>query len=276
MSGCRKRSGNRSRSKSPESPQKTPMKFPAFLFVSGCIAVSAQALDPAKQPPLPEKPIAVKKELLFSDDFKGTERDKRWHRVVDTFTFENGALKGTQTRDQNIPAADGKPEVKAHAAVYGLELPTKDSVVEAKIRFDGATMIDVEFDDRKYTGSHYGHIARAQAKLNGVTILDEREGTQNSRVVELRKDPVANKEEINRIIGAHSITYPAKLEPGKTYLFTVETVGEEMRVSIDGKVAAYLKSEGIGHPTKSKIELGVAGKSGWFEEIKVWNAERAK
>ena len=233
-------------------------------------------MDPAKQPPLPEKPIAVKKELLFSDDFKGTERDKRWHRVVDTFTFENGALKGTQTRDQNIPAADGKPEVKAHAAVYGLELPTKDSVVEAKIRFDGATMIDVEFDDRKYTGSHYGHIARAQAKLNGVTILDEREGTQNSRVVELRKDPVVNKEEINRIIGSHSITYPAKLEPGKTYLFTVETVGEEMRVAIDGKVAAYLKSEGIGHPTKSKIELGVAGKSGWFEEIKVWNAERAK
>ena len=252
------------------------MKFPAFVFVTGCVAFSAQALDPAKQPPLPEKPIAVKKELLFSDDFKGTERDKRWHRVVDTFTFENGALKGTQTRDQNIPAADGKPEVKAHAAVYGLELPTKDSVVEAKIRFDGATMIDVEFDDRKYTGSHYGHIARAQAKLNGVTILDEREGTQNSRVVELRKDPVANKEEINRIIGAHSITYPAKLEPGKTYLFTVETVGEEMRVSIDGKVAAYLKSEGIGHTTKSKIELGVAGKSGWFEEIKVWNAERAK
>ena len=32
---------------------------------------------------------------------------------------------------------------KAHAAVHGLEIPTKDSVVECKIRFDGATMIDV-------------------------------------------------------------------------------------------------------------------------------------
>lgn len=150
------------------------MKSSAILLVTSCLAVSAYALDLAKQPPLPEKPIAVKKELLFSDDFKGAEHDKRWHRVVDTFAFENGALKGTQTRDQNIPAADGKPEVKAHAAVYGLEVPTKDSVIEAKIRFDGATMIDVEFDDRKFTGSHYGHIARAQAKLNGVTILDER------------------------------------------------------------------------------------------------------
>jgi hypothetical protein len=49
-----------------------------------------------------------------------------------------------------------------------------------------------------------------------------------------------------------------------------------MRVTIDGAPAAYFKSPGIGHSTKSKIELGVAGKSGWFEEIKVWNAEPAK
>lgn len=255
---------------------RTPLQFPAICFINACLLSSMNALDPAKQPPLPEKPIAVKKELLFSDDFKGADRDKRWHRVVDTFSFENGALKGTQTRDQNIPAADGKPEVKAHAAVYGLELPTKDSVIEAKIRFDGATMIDVEFDDRQFTGSHYGHIARAQAKLNGVTILDEREGTQSGRVVELKKDVPANKGEIDKIIAAHSITYPAQLEAGKTYLFCVETVGDEMRVSIDGKVAAFLKSDGIGHPTKSKIELGVAGKSGWFEDIKVWNAERSR
>ena len=254
----------------------TPLQIPAICFINACLLAPMSALDPAKQPPLPEKPIAVKKELLFSDDFKGADRDKRWHRVVDTFTFENGALKGTQTRDQNIPAADGKPEVKAHAAVYGLELPTKDSVIEAKIRFDGATMIDVEFDDRKFTGSHYGHIARAQAKLNGVTILDEREGTQSGRVVELKKDMAANKGEIDKIVAAHSITYPAQLEAGKTYLFCVETVGDEMRVSIDGKVAAFLKSDGIGHTTKSKIELGVAGKSGWFEEIKVWNAEKSR
>ena len=48
-----------------------------------------------------------------------------------------------------------------------------------------------------------------------------------------------------------------------------------MRASIDGKPAAYLKSPGIGHPTKSKIELGVAGKDGYFDDIKVWNAEPA-
>lgn len=246
------------------------------LFAALVMTLFSNTLDAADRPAIPTQSIATKKELLFADDFKGTERDKRWHRVVDTFAFENGALKGTQTRDVTIPAANGKPEIRAHAAVFGLEVPTKDSVIEAKIRFDGATMIDIEFDDRQYKGSHYGHICRAQVKLNGVTILDEREGTQNNKVVEWKKDLEKNQAEIKKLIAAHSITYPAKHEPGKTYNVVVETVGEEMRVTIDGTPAAYFKSPGIGHPTKSKIELGVAGKSGWFEEIKVWNAEPAK
>jgi hypothetical protein len=49
-----------------------------------------------------------------------------------------------------------------------------------------------------------------------------------------------------------------------------------MRVTLDGKPAAYLKSSGIGHATKSKIELGVGGKDGWFDDIKIWNAEPVK
>ena len=53
---------------------------------------------------------------------------------------EKGALKGTQTRDKTIPAADGKREITAHAAVHGLEIPTKDSVVEVKIRLEGASI----------------------------------------------------------------------------------------------------------------------------------------
>ncbi|HLX64009.1 MAG TPA: hypothetical protein VKX17_22245 [Planctomycetota bacterium] len=223
---------------------------------------------------VPADSIAKKKELLFSDDFESKEPNKLWHKVVDTFTFENGTLKGTQTRDKNVPAADGKPAVTAHAAVHGLELPTKDSVVEVKIKFDGATMMDVEFDDRQYTGSHYGHLCRAQVRLDGVTILDERDGSQNEAINALKKDP-EKKAEVAKMLAGKSAKFPftAPLEAGKWYTLVVETVGEEMRVTIDGKPAGYLKSAGIGHPTKSKIEVGVGGKSGFFDDIKVWNAE---
>lgn len=228
----------------------------------------------AELPGIPEKAIAQKKELLFADDFDGSSTASVWYKVVPTFALEKGQLKGTQTRDQTIPAADGKPEVKAHAAIHGLEIPTQDSIVEAKIRFEGASMIDVEFDDRQYTGAHYGHLCRAQVRLNGVTIIDECDGNMRNDIREMRNDP-AKKAEVAKLLVGRQVTYPAKLESGKWYALVVETIGDEMRVTLDGKPAAYLKSSGIAHTPKSKIELGVAGKDGYFDDVKVWNAEKA-
>jgi len=242
--------------------------FTRFLAPLVFVATAAIAAD---LPKIPSKPISVKKELLFSDDFEGGEPAKVWHKVVPTFAVENGTLKGTQTRDKDVPSADGKSVVKAHAAVHGLEIPTQDSVVECKIRFEGATMIDVEFDDRKYTGAHYGHLCRAQVRLNGVTIIDERDGNMRNDIRAMRNDP-AKKAEVAALLKGRQVTYPAKLETGKWYMLVVETVGDEMRVTIDGKPAAFLKSSGIAHATKSKIELGVAGKDGFFDDLKVWNA----
>lgn len=235
----------------------------ALLFAAPCFA--------ADLPKIPAEPIAKKQELLFSEDFQGAEPASVWHKVVATFAVENGALKGTQTRDKDVPAADGKPAVKAHAAVHGLEIPTKDSVVEVKIRFEGASMIDVEFDDRKFNGSQYGHICRAQVRLNGITITDEKEGGQRWDIRNMADDPTRAEERINLLKG-RSATFPATLEKGKWYTLVVETVGDAMRVSIDGKALAYHRSPGIAHETKSKIELGVAGKDGFFDDIKVWNA----
>jgi hypothetical protein len=243
------------------------LSVPVFLLAATSFA--------AELPVIPSHPIAQKKELLFSDDFEGPEPAKVWHQVVPTFVVEKGTLKGSQTRDKDVPATDGKPAVKAHAAVHGLAIPTKDSVVEVRIRFEGASMIDVEFDDRKFTGSHYGHICRAQVRLGGVTLIDERDGGMRNDIYEMKKDP-ARKAEVARLLAGRSVTYPAKLKAGPWYTLVVETVGDEMRVTIDGKPAGYLKSSGIAHPTKSKIELGVAGKDGFFDDIKVWNAEPTK
>ena len=247
------------------------MNTRSVVLLSLLLALASGA---AERPAVPANAIAKKKELFFSDDFSG-EPAKVWHKVVPTFAIENGALKGTQTRDKNVPAADGKPAVMAHAAVHGLEIPTKDSVVEVKIRFEGASMIDVEFDDRQYTGAHYGHLCRAQVRTNGVTIMDERDGTMRNDIYEMSKDP-AKKDERKKLLEGRQVTYPAKLQTGKWYTLVVETVGEEMRVTLDGQPAAYLKSSGLGHATKSKIEFGVAGKDGFFDDLKVWNAEPAK
>ncbi|MFM1770373.1 MAG: hypothetical protein RJA22_2902 [Verrucomicrobiota bacterium] len=225
----------------------------------------------ATLPPVPADPIARKAELLFSDQFEGATPDPRWHKVVPTFFVTNGTLKGIQTRDQAIPATDGKPAVVPHAAVHGLTVPTRDSVVEVRFRLDGASMVDVEFDDRAYKGSHYGHICRAQVRTNGITLIDERDGNMRNDLYAMGKDP-ARKAERAALLRGRQVTYPVRVEPGRWHDLVVETAGDTMRVCLNGKPVAWLKSSGIAHPTKSKLEFGVAGRAGSFDDLKVWSA----
>ena len=226
----------------------------------------------AELPEVPAGPIGVKKELLFSDDFNRTEMGDKWKQVVPTFTVEDNALKGTQTR-VTAPAADGKPAVVGHQAVAGTDVPTKDSIVEFRFKFAGATAVSLEFDDRQYTGSHYGHVCFARFTPKSVNVTDQKDGSMRNDIYAMTP---AERKEHPKLLEGRSATFPVTIEKETWHTAVVETVGDEMRVTVDDKPVAFLKSSGIGHPTKSKIELGCGGKDGFFDDIKIWNAEPAK
>ena len=139
-----------------------------FLPLACLVTASTFAADAPKLPSIPTEPIAKKKELLFSDDFERAElgKDKGWAIVVPTYSLENGTLKGTQMRF-DAPAKDGKPAVKGHQAVIGNDIPTKDSVIEFRFKLGGAQSVTAEFDDRKFNGSHYGHLCMARIGVAG-------------------------------------------------------------------------------------------------------------
>ena len=243
-----------------------------FLFTA--FSLITTAVLAADLPTVPTEPIAKKKELLFSDNFERAELGKDWGRVVPTFTLENGAMKGTQTR-VDAPAVDGKPAVVGHQAVTGHDIPTRDSVIEFRFRFAGATAVSAEFDDRKYTGAHYGHICYVRITPRGVSLADQRDGSMRNDIYEMSKDPT-KKAERAKLLEGRSATFPVKIETNQWHDVVLETVGDSMRATLDGKPVAFLKSSGIGHPTKSKVEFGCAGKDGYFDDIKIWNAEPAK
>jgi hypothetical protein len=239
---------------------------PLFLITTAAFA--------ADLPAVPSGPIAKKKELLFSDDFERAELGKSWGDVVPTFILEHGAMKGTQMRF-DAPAADGKPAVKGHQAVVGNDIPTKDSVIELKFRFAGATALSAEFDDRKFTGSHYGHICMVRVTPTSVILTDQRDGGMNEEVMAMANDPTKKEERAKRMAG-RSATFPVEVAVEKWHTLVLETVGDSMRATIDGKPVGFLQSSGIAHPTKSKVEFGCMGKDGFFDDIKIWNAEPAK
>lgn len=239
----------------------------APLFV---VAATTFAAD---LPKIPAESIAKKKELLFSDDFSGAELGKAWGQVVPIFTLDNGAMKGTQMR-WDTPAANGKPAVVGHQAVVGNDVPTKDSVIEFRFKFGTATAVSAELDDRNYKGSHYGHICMVRFTPKGVIVTDQRDGSMSNKAYEM-KDP-ALKAEKAKLLAGRSVTFPLEITTDAWHAAVVETVGDEMRATLDGKPVGFLKSSGIAHPTKSKVEFGCAGKDGLFDDVKIWNAEPAK
>ena len=252
----------------------------SLLLLPLLLLSTAFAADAPKLPAIPADSIAKKGELLFADDFSGTP-DKRWVKVVPTFSVEGGALQGVQTRLKAEPTKDGKGVITAHAAVHGLEVPTKDSIVEVRIKLDGASMVDVELDDRKYTAAHYGHICRAQVrydaktKKGSVQIIDERDGGMKNETRAMLQDP-ARKAEGQKLIVGRSAIFPADVKPGEWQTLVVEIVDDQIRVVLDGKPVGYLKSSGIAHATKSRFEFGVAGQApghtGQFDDLKIYNA----
>jgi hypothetical protein len=242
-----------------------------FLTAVLLTASAAFAADAPKKPKLPEIPkesIAKKKELLFSDDFERKELGKQWEQVVPGFTLENGTMKGIQKRDKDIPAENGKPAVKAHQAVAGIEIPTKESVIEYRFKLGGAQSVTAEYDDRKFNGSHYGHICMARIAADRINLVDQK-GLAVARPEGATGEPPAPA-------GRKNVVFPLSLDPQTWHTFMLETVGDTMRASIDGKPVAFLQSPGIAHPTKSKVEFGCQGKDALFDDIKIWNAEPAK
>lgn len=237
------------------------------LTLTCLVSVSTFAADAVKLPSIPAEPTAKKKELLFSDDFSGAELGKAWAIVVPTYSIENGTLKGMQMRF-DTPAKEGKPAVKGHQAVIGNDVPTKDSVIEFRFKLGTAQSVTAEFDDRKFNGSHYGHLCMARLAADKITLVDQK-GLAVARPEGATGEPPTPA-------GRKNVAFPLSLDPNTWHSFMLETVGDTMRATIDGKAVAFLQSPGIAHPTKSKVEFGCMGKGGCFDDLKIWNAEPVK
>ncbi|MCF7790037.1 MAG: hypothetical protein K9N47_28210 [Prosthecobacter sp.] len=223
------------------------MKLIAFL----CLTTLAAAA-------VPSKPIAQKGEPLLADDFERADLGD-WKSLIPTFTLEGGALKGVQTR------AD-------HGAVGRVYRAMKDVVVEFKFQLVGSTGFNAVFDDQKFKGSHAGHICRIAFAPTQTRLGDDKEGVMRNDIFEMRKDPAHKKEADKLLEGRGSSTTIAKLAQQKWYQVIIELKGEALRVSLDGKPVAFLKSPGIAHETKSSFHFTVNGKGVLFDDVRIWQA----
>ncbi len=204
------------------------------------------------------EPLAQKGDLIFSDDFERSELGE-WKPLIPSFAVQNGVLKGWQTRDD-------------HGAVGRVYRPMKDVIVEFKFKLDGSTGFNAVFDDKNHKGSHAGHICRVAFAPKQIRLGDDKEGVMRNDIFEMRKDP-AKKAEADKLLISRGTATNIAIDPKSWHSVTIEILGDQMKVTFDGKPAGLLKSPGIAHETKESFHFTVNGPGVLFDDVRIWLAK---
>ena len=180
--------------------------------------------------------------------------------------MEDGVLRGAENPDD------------MHGAYTKAPFPYKDVMADVRFKLDGSTNFNFTVDDPAYKGSHAGHILRATVMPTQVQLVDMKYGGMKLDIFDKMKDPATTPEEKKQIqasIKDKSASFKIEIDPAKMHQARVEVVGDEMLMSIDGKPAGYLKSEGLNHPTKNMLGFEISGKSIQLDNVKAWEATAA-
>jgi hypothetical protein len=153
-------------------------------------------------------------------------------------------------------------------------VPFSNAVVQVSFRFEGGSSWNLVFDDRTYKGSHAGHICRVAFTTNGLRLADDKEGAMKNEIFDHRTN-AAMKAELAKKLQGRSLGVTLPIARGAWHTVLTELVGEEMRVHLDGKPLAALRSPGIAHGKKGDFGFAVSGGQVWFKDLSIREATPA-
>ena len=177
--------------------------------------------------------------------------------------------------DEGIMKIASATKEAGHAAHIHHEAGFSDGGVVIRFRFPGLSKdegLQLGFVDREVKGVHAGHLCYAVLAPDKVTLIDNKTGIMNLANRQRRDDALAAKERIPKDLETllatkqHSEKWKADEEWHELVLVTE---GDEMRLSIDGKLLATHRSEGFAHPMKRWFSFLVSS-TVWVDEVKIW------
>lgn len=229
--------------------------FILLAFLAGLLPlITLRAADT----PVPAQPLGRKGASIFSDDFSMPGVSPAWRELWPSLTIASGALNISQT----------KP---AHSAVGIVKVGHKDLIIAFRFQLGAASSINAVCNDSAYKEGHGGHICRVTLSPRQIFLADDKERLRRE-IEEMKKDP-ARKAKAAKAVAGRTQGFPMKLDPARWYDLTIEIVGDEMRVRLDGKAVGYLKSSGLDHPMKSDFYFAVSGRDALFDDVHIWVAE---
>jgi hypothetical protein len=240
--------------------RRVPRFSVIILLLLGSISTSVRA-DPDEKL---ARPLAEKGALVFSDDFSKDDFGSVWTERIKSAGVENGVMYGRQTTKEHGSVTTAK-----------LDLPDGNLICECRLQIERNATLAFSFDDMKHPGSVAGHIARVTIEQQEINLHDDKEGSMNRKLLDQRKsDDAAVKAKAEEEIKQHKLRIPIKVETHAWHTFSAEIVGDQMRVTLDGKPIGLLKAPGLAHATKPDLKISVSGKEALIDDLRVWAVKK--
>lgn len=222
--------------------------------------------------------LAENGRLLFEDNF---ERE------------EDGNLAKAIGKGWNSATADRVPEVKqadleegilkiasatkaaGHAAHIHHEAGFADGGVTLRFRFPGLNegeSLQLGFVDREVAGVHAGHLCYAILSRSGITLIDHKTGIMNLENRNRRDEALERNEKIPADLEVLLKTKESKerwIPDNEWHDLVLVVEGDELRLSLDGRIVARHRSEGFAHPMKRWFSI-LTPATLWIDEVKIW------
>ena len=260
-----------------------PISLVAVLLAAYLSPVCARAAEakPATQPSKDAAWLAEKGKAIFHDSF---DRDETGNGLKD---LGNGWESATADRVPQIKQADlDQGTLKINSATkeagHGVHIHHdagfKDGGVTLRFRFPGLNAgenFTVGFVDRQLKNVHAGHLCYAKLSQTSITLIDQKTGISDDAIRNRRDEFLKRKEklpdDLEALLKSKEKTVAWKADH-EWHDLTLVTEGDQMRLSIDGKLVAAHRSEGFAHPAKRWLSFATTS-TAWVADVTIWKID---
>ena len=259
-----------------QSPLKLPFQVIAALAISGVAYAQNGASERDDRAWLQSKGT-----LLFADTF---DREEAGNGRLD---IGNGWESATADRAPQIKQADLdegilKINSDGKAAGHGVHIHHDagfaDGGTTLRFRLPGLNKgetFTVGHVDREMKDVHAGHLCYAILNPTNVMLRDNKTGIHAEKVVVRRSEFLKRKEPLPPDLEAFLQTKEKTVQwksDNEWHDLTLVFEGDEMRLSVDGKLLVAHRSEGFAHPMKRWLSFA-ASSTVWVDDVKVWKVK---
>ncbi len=238
------------------------------------------AADPKQFPPSHNDAgwLREKGTLIFHDPFEREETGNGMKAIG------NGWESATADRVPQIKQADldsgilkiaSATKEAGHAAHIHHDAGFTDGGAVVRFKFPGLNKdesLQLGFVDRETKGIHAGHLCYGILSQSNISLMDSKTGDMNLEIRQRRQEYLDRKEklpaDLDALLKTKRVTVPWNADTDWHELVLV-TEGDEMRLSLDGKVIIHHRSEGFAHPMKRWFSFLVPS-TVWIEDVKIW------